>query len=69
MPSSEFGLVETEYEVNTKTTTIFRKPRGHELSPSNQLKSVYTAGTLEPNAEADDGLSWNGLTVDKELRQ
>jgi len=63
------NMPETEYEVNTHTTTIFRKPSGHTLNPSNQMKSIYTAGTTEPNVDADGGLSWNGLTEDKELRQ
>lgn len=60
MPSFQEGISETEYEVDTMTTTIFRKPKGHVLNPADQKKSIYTAGTIEPNADADDGRSWNG---------
>jgi hypothetical protein len=54
------NLDETEYEVDTLSTTIFRKPRGHRLNPSDAKKSIYRAGTAEPNAEWDEGRSWNG---------
>lgn len=60
MPDITKGLKETEYEVDTLTTTIFRKPRGHRLNPSDAKKSIYLAGTDEPNAEADGGRSWTG---------
>jgi len=60
MPSIDRNMPETEYEVDTHTTTIFRKPKGHRLNPGDAKKSIYTAGTDEPNADADGGRSWTG---------
>jgi len=53
---------ETDYEVDTRDNTVFRKGRGmkgHALKPSDQLRLIYQTGTTDPdepyNAEAFRG--------------
>lgn len=44
---------ETEFEVNTRSNGVFRKPPGTQLSANDELRMIYRAGSTNTNAPHD----------------